>query len=121
MTDTKTPPQLNAEDLLDEAATLISETDWLAETGWEPFALDVIEAAQRRLDGVPLSDELETLLRLAIRLLASRFSVASALSLIEILPGDPDLLSRDRPAETPCRRSGVQHLAIPLKDGEVRP
>ncbi len=117
MTDTEPPPQPNVDDLLDEPASLIRETDWLTESGWEPFALEeVIRAAQRRLDGVPLTEELETLLRLAIRLPEGQFTVSSGLALIDDLP-DLDPLDRDRPAEPQCRRNGVQHLASAVEAG----
>ena len=116
-TNSNPPPPRTIADLLDDAATLIAEA-WVADTGWEPFALDVVGAAKQRRDGVPLSDELETLLRLANRLLAGHFRVSSALLIIEALPDFPaDLLDRDRPTEPAYRRSGVNHLAY-VEDAE---
>ena len=106
-----TAPPRSASVLLADAARLI-ETDG----EWGDLALDVIEAAEQRRANVPLTPELETWLLLAARLAAGRFTVASALSLIETLPDDPDPFALDRPAETPCRRPGVQHLAYVVED-----
>ena len=98
--------QPTASDLLADAARLLEERP-----GWEDIALEIIEAAELRLAGIPLTPELETWLLLAGRLAAGRFTVAASLSLIDLLPDDPDPLDRDRPDEPPYRRRGVQHLA----------
>ncbi len=99
------------EDLLADAARIIEE-----HPGWEDIAADVIDAAEQRLDGVPLTPELEMWLRVAGRLAAGRFKVAASLALIDSLPDDPDLLDRDRAEDPPYRRRGVQHLAY-VEDG----
>lgn len=96
MTDAAQQHQPSAIDLLEEAASRI------VEPGWEPFATEAIAAAKRRLAELTPRGDLEAPLHLAHRLIAGRFTVGSALAIIDALP--------DR---------GVNQLAFVAEDAEV--
>lgn len=99
----------------DALAMLEEAKRQITEPGCEPFASEAIEAARRRLADVPPSDDLETRLHLANRFTAGRYTVGSALAIIDALP-DFDPLDRNRPADPFCRRHGVQQLAFVVED-----